>query len=1107
MTRTIRYFALSLALLILLMAGAVSRTNAQATSGAISGVVTDERQSVIANAAVTARNVGTNETRSSTTDSEGRYRFLNLPIGDYEITVQTNGFAKLVRSGVELLLNQDAVVNIVLKPSAVEEIVTVAENASLLNTSNAEVSTRFDSKRLSELPLAPNRNVLNVALSAAGVSQLGSGQSDFATGGGTGSVPATNFSVNGMRLRSNNFIIDGQDSNDPSVTGAQQPLHNPDLIREIRLVTNQFTAEYGRAAGSVFNIVTKSGSNSLHGSGFWFHNNNRLNACSNLDKAANPGGSCRDVVNGVTKGTRDGAPLRIENQFGGTIGGPIIKDKTFFFGSYQRWTDRQILAGFTVNGAPTEAGRQMLQQQAGSRPQVAALLKFLPAAQAQSGAFPFTLGGQSFSVPVGAVTGANTVVFNNHQWSTRADHRFNDKYSLNGRFFFNDQLSEGTGQATPTGLANVVPTRQQSANIGLNSLFSNNVVNEIRIAYQRLGTRTDAQDPESQTIPSIEVNQLGLGGFNAALSRTAIGLAVNLPQFRFNNTYQILDNLSWTKGNHAAKFGFDLRRVQVKTLFLPTVRGRVQYNTLNDFVNDIAQASAINRVVPGAPELQYYNWYDNFFYAQDEWKIRPSFTLTYGLRYELPGNSIDSLVPVSDSIVAANDPRFALTPVPKRDTNNLQPRLGFNWNPRLEGGALGWLTGGDKLIVRGGYSRTNDYGFININLNIASAFPFLFALNPSLTNAFTNLLSAPIPDSRDIPFITRTTVAPDFRSPSADQYSLEIQRELAKDWVMRVGYIATKGTGLFQTVDGNPVIPTRTNRTSLDPNFVYSPAPGFVNVPRRVDLTRGVIRERSNSAASIYHSMQISLDKRLSRNFSMGMHYTWSTFIDDASEVFNPQPAGEIATPQDPFNRRADRARSSYDRPHRFSGNVVYELPFYRDQSGVAGHFLGGWQANAFFTLQSGTPFTVLNGADPAGVLQGIDSLVGNAIRPMLISNADLSSMNIIDLWNAVQAARLANQPAGTPFFRQLATGERTGNIGRNTLRADGIANLDFSLMKNTRIIEGQILQFRAEFYNLTNTRNFGTPNSLINSGANFLNQWATNGGNRRIVMGLRYTF
>jgi hypothetical protein len=239
------------------------------------------------------------------------------------------------------------------------------------------------------------------------------------------------------------------------------------------------------------------------------------------------------------------------------------------------------------------------------------------------------------------------------------------------------------------------------------------------------------------------------------------------------------------------------------------------------------------------------------------------------------------------------------------------------------------------------------------------------------------------------------------------------------------------------------------------------------------------------------------LDKRLSRNFSMGMHYTWSAFIDDASEIFNPQPAGEIAVAQDPYNRRADRARSSYDRPHRFTGNVVYELPFYRDQKGALAHVLGGWQTNAFFTLQSGTPFTVLNGVDPAGVLQGIDGLVGNAIRPNLNTRLDLSRMNLIEILQA----------GGASLFSPLAAGQRTGNVGRNTLRADGIANLDFGIIKNTRIREGQQLQLRADFYNLTNTRNFGTPNSLINSGANFLNQWATNGGNRRVLIGARYTF
>ncbi len=1071
MKNTLRLMAATLALLI----GVSWSANAQSTSGIISGTVSDPQGAVIAGASVTVRNIGTNESRAAITDGEGRYRFPNLPIGNYEITVQAKGFAKYVRTGIELLLNQEAVINAPLKTTTVEEVVTINENASLLNTSNAEVSTRFDNKRLSELPLAPNRNVLNVALSAAGVSQLGSGQTGFASG--------LNFSVNGMRLRSNNFMLDGQDSNDPSVSGSQQPINNPDVVQEFRLVTNQFAPEYGRAAGSVVNIVSKSGSNNLHGSAFFFNNNEVFNARSNLDKAA---------------GFAD-APRRNETQYGGTLGGPIVKDKTFFFGSYQRWTDRQLGSGATINGVPTEAGRQILQAQAGSRPQVAALLKFLPAATAANNtSATFTLNNQTYTVPLGSLTSANSIAFNNHQWSGRVDHRFNEKHQINGRYFFNDENSSGTGQATPTGLANLVTTRNQSANVGFTSILSNTLVNEFRVAYQRFGSVTNAADPSSQTIPSIEVNQLGLIGFNAAGTRTAIGLAVNLPQFRFNNTYQILDNLSWTRGSHALKFGLDFRRVQVKSFFFPTIRGRLAYETLNSLVNDVAIASAINKPVPGGSEIQYYNWYDYFFYAQDEWRVRPNFTLTYGLRYETPGNSIGSLQPFNDAILAANgnNPVFRFRN-PNRDTNNLQPRFGFNWRPNFgDSGIASMLFGGDKTVIRGGYSRTNDYGFININLNIASAFPFVFALNPSLNNAYANLLSATAPPTANLPFITQTTVGSDFRAPSADQFSLEISRELSKDVVLRVGYVGTKGNGLFQTVDGNPVVRERTNRN--DAAFLYNPTgTTLTNQPRRVDLTRGVERLRCNCAQSIYHSLQVSLDKRLSKNFSAGVHYTWSTFIDTASEIFNPQPQGEVATPQDPYNRNADRARSSYDRPHRITGNAVYEFPFYRDQAGAMGRVLGGWQANAFFTLQSGTPFTILNGADPAGVLQGIDALVGNAIRPNLNTTLDLSSMNLIE----IRAA------GGASLFSALAAGQRTGNIGRNTIRGDGIANMDFGIFKNTKVFEGHNLQFRAEFFNLTNTRNFGTPNTAINSGANFLNQWATNGGNRRILMGLRYTF
>jgi hypothetical protein len=1089
MTQSVKLFVV----LLLVCLSTAFTVRAQSTVGSISGTLTDESQGVIANATVTARHVETNTSRTTTTDSEGRYRFPNLPVGNYEVTISAPGFARYVRSGITLLVNQDAVVDVALKPSTVNEVVTVTENASLLNTSNAEVSTRFDSKRLSELPLAPNRNVFNVALSAAGVSQLGSGQTGFANG--------LSYSSNGGRVRSNNFTVDGQDINDPSVAGGQQPLNNPDLVQEVRLITNQFAAEFGRNSGSVLNVITKSGANDYHGSAFWFNNNNHFNACSNLDKAGRPGGYCNP---NATRDVLRGAPYRAENQLGGTFGGPLHlprfgeggpaiingKDRTWFFGSLQRWTDRQLGSGFTLSGAPTAAGRQVLQQAAGNLPQVQALLRFVPEAQtANNTTASFTRNGQTHVVPLGNLTGSTAFRFNDWQWSGRVDHQFNEKHRLNGRYLFDDQLTSGTGQATPPGLTTVSPLRAQSAVINLNSVFGSRWVNDARIAWSRFGSRTTASDPSSEEIPSIEIQQLGMNLFNAGANRTAIGLAVNLPQFRFNNTYQLQNNVAYSTGNHSVKFGIDFRRTQVKSFFVPTIRGRLAYSTLQDFIDDnAALAATINRPLPGGQEIQYYDNYDYFFFAQDEWRVTPSFTLSYGLRYELPGNTFDDLVPVNDKIVAAagGNNAYRFTPVPGTDTNNLQPRIGFSWNPRGSG-RLGFLTGG-SFVLRGGYARTNDSAFLNINLNIASAFPFVASINLPAAGAFTAIRSAQV-TGLNPNTLTRTIVAEDFRAPEYDQFSLEIQRELSSDVVLRVGYVGTKGSHLFQTLDCNPFL----GGPSSNPSCVVS-----ATNTCRVDPTRGVIRLRSNAASSVYHSMQVSLEKRLSRNFSAGAHYTWSSFIDTASEIFNPS-SGEVAVAQDPFNLRGDRARSTYDRPHRFTANAVYELPFFREQQGALGRALGGFQLNAFVTLQSGAPFTVLNGADPARVLSGIDSLVGNAIRANLNTTLDVSSMSIIELRAAGGASLFAPLPANGS--------QRIGTAGRNILRADGIQNLDLGILKNTRLFENHRLQLRADMFNATNTRNFGIPNGTVTAGANFLNQWNTNGGNRRIVLGLRYMF
>ncbi len=1073
------------------------------TTANVSGTVIDEKGAVIPNATVTARNTERNLSRTVQTSSEGTYRFENLPVGPYEVTVEATGFAKYVQSGITLILNQKAVVDVTMKAGGVTEVVNVTENAALINTSNAEVSTQFDSRRLSELPLGPTRNILAVALSAPGVSQLGAGQTGFAAG--------ISYSSNGGRVRSNNFMVDGQDNNEPGVAGAAQPLNNPDLIQEVRLITNQFLAEYGRNSSSVFNAITKAGTNNYHGSLFWFHNGNALNSCSNTDKAA---GFCNP---NATNLSRRHAPFRIENQIGGTIGGPLLlprfgeggpsiisgKDRTFFFGSYQRWSDRQLGSGTTLNGAPTAEGRAILQAAAGGRPQVAALLKHLPVAQTPIGtSAPFTVNGQNFSVPLGSLTGSTAFFFDNHQTSFRLDHNLGSNHIITGRYLFSDSDTGGTGQATPTGLTTSNVARQQTFALSHVGTFAPTVVNELRLGYQRFATVTSASDPVSEEIPSLEISELGLIGFNAAASRTAIGLAVNLPQFRTNNIYQLQNNLSWTRGNHAMKLGTNIIENRIQSFFFPTIRGLLRYATLNAFVNGFAEAANINKPLPGGEAINNYNWFDVHFYGQDEWKIRPNFSLTYGLRYERPGEATLSLLPANERIVgvANGDTRFALSPVPKVDKNNFQPRLGFNWNPRTDPeGILGFLTGGDKLVFRGGYAVTHDYTFINIALNVASSFPFVAAVSLPANTTFAGAASVPDAFNR-LPNVsnagvnpnefTRTIVGSDFRSPYYQSFSFEAQRELGTNVVFRLGYVGSKGTALFQTLDGNPRRLEILSPATCNPTFT-----GANPDSCRVNRSAAVVRLRANAASSIYHSMQASMEKRLSRGVSAGVHYTYSSFIDSASEVFNPS-SGEVAVSQDSFNRAADRGRSTYDRPHRLTGNFVYELPWFQDQQGWKGHTLGGWQINGFFTFQSGAPFTVLNGSDPAGALAGINTLVGDAIRPNLNTTLPLSGMTVPEVLGA----------GGASLFQRITAAQRVGTAGRNILRADGINNIDLGIFKNTRIGENQRIQFRAEFNNATNTRDFGIPEGRVNS-SNFLNQWGTNGGNRRIVLGLRYIF
>lgn len=1036
--------------------------HAQVTSN-ILGTVTDQSGAAVAGAKVVARNVETNATKETVSDSAGRFRVPLLPVGSYDLTIEASGFTKYVQSGITLRLNQDADIPVSLKVGSISDTVSVTSDAALINTTNAEIGVNFDVKRITELPLAPNRNVMNLALSVAGVSQLSAGNSSFADGG-------VSFSVNGARTRSNNFMMDGGDMNQPSVGGATQQVNNPDTVAEFRLITNQFLPEYGRAAGSVVNVVTKSGSNQFHGSAYWFINHNDLNSLGNLDKR-----------NGFKA-----APDRKENQFAGTLGGPVIKDRTFFFVSALRWTDRIFQSGTSIGAAPTAEGKTLLNQLAGNLPQVKALLDYVPAAQAATGATaPVTVNGRTTAIPLGVLSGAAPNLLNAWQWSVRADHRFSDKQNLFVRYQA-DTRESISGQAVPPGLTSINPQERNVAVASLNSAFRPNLINDFRVAFNRQNSATIGADPRGEAIPSLEVNELGMTGFNADSTRTAAGFAVNLPQSATYNNYQLVDNVIYIRGSHSYKMGIDFRRQDQFTVFNPTLRGRLVYSTLNNLVADNALTATINTPLPGVPTKQYYKYNDYFFYVQDEWRVSKSLTLSYGIRYESPGNALAYLKELNDGIVKRynNDPGFVMDKPAPRDTNNWAPRFGFNYRMGKAPGPLSYLFGDNKSVLRGGYSRTYDLIFNNMALNIFSAFPFTLVANPALQGAWTsidNIRKGVIPPISNPLQITRTIADSNFRAPLAEQFSLQIQRELGKDWALTIGGVSTKGTALFQSLDGNPTVPGS-------------------NGTRRVDPTRGIIRHRANSASSIYHSLQMSLEKRLSRGVSMATHYTWSSFIDDASEVFNASSAGEVAVAQDSFNRRADRGRSTYDRPHRFVVNGVWELPFLRDQKGLAGRIVGGWQVSGFLTLQSGSPFSALAGSDPARLLSGIDSLIGNSIRPSLATTQNLSGSSIEELWQQTGGK------VGT-LFRNVSLAEPLGNAGRNILRADGIGNLDLSINKSIKMpMESHKLNFRMEMYNATNTRNFGIPNaSFLNS--NFANQWLTNGGNRRIVMGLRYTF
>ncbi len=979
---------------------------AQATSGGLTGSVTDQNGAIIAEADITAKNAGTGNETKTKTNAEGLYTLARLAPGTYLLVIEKQGFKKAAFQEVTVNAGQVSTIDASLQAGQLSETVSVtAEGQELLQKEQVQISTTFESRKVIELP----KNIAGggmdtLALLAPGV----------VPGFGNVNSNGATLSVNGNRARSNNFTIDGQDNNDLSIGGPNYFVNNDEIVAEFQVITNNFSAEYGRNQGAIVNIVTKTGTNNHHGSAAWFHRDQKLfDTLTNIERRSNNQG----------KGEAD--PF-LYNVYTGAAGGPIKKDRIFYFGSYQLVTSRSNT--LSSSGAPTIAPEE-LSRLKGDFPTnnlIQALANYSAFAITDVGNvfenadrtnFPnnetITIGTRTYRLAYPVRSFSQTS--DQHQYSIRGDWRINDKHSVWYRHLYQtvDNKNFLTSPASG-GFIGDNPARSTLGGAQFTSQFSNSTVNEMRFVFNRLdvifgggceGKRGCIPDPRDI---GKTVTNIALGGLISNITRRGlqgIGPATNLPQGRIVSIYQFSDNLSKTLGRHQLRLGADFRRLTNTVPFLPNVNGVYRYTAAANAVSGLPNSFTL---AAGQVEISY-NETDQFYYVQDDWRIRDNLTLNLGARYEYTGQPINTLFEITNA--RESDPSTALwrqsLPIEARsfpklpaDKNNLAPRLGIAWRPGFKG-MMGKLLGeGDSTVISAGYSIAYDPAFYNIMLNISTSAPgvFLDTLNnPSLTlpvNPIGSEVQATASsllrrNTFDPRLLAQTKVSNDFYSPYSQQYSVRIQREISRRNVVEVRYVATKGTGLFMTINTNPRIDrlingftanVRTGANATDvraitfkgfPNLVPAglTPQTCVDNPATPDnesacagrvLPQSVVRSRSNTASSIYHGLQSRWQARFSNPYlgdiNYGISYSFSKGLDNASEIFS---FFEAIGAQNPFDiGRGERGYSGFDRRHAYSMNFIWDVPGFKDQQGFVGKALGGWQFNGTYFLASGQRFT-----------------------------------------------------------------------------------------------------------------------------------------------------
>jgi hypothetical protein len=1094
----------------------------QVVKGSISGTVTDPQGAVVSGAQVKATDTATGKVLTTTSDGSGNFHFNLIQAGTYKIEISSRGFKTSVQSDVLVAAGRDSGLGAFkLTVGEASTTVEVSAESPLIESTQAQVTNTFEGVALEHFAgVQENEGLDNLALFVPGVvSVRDQGFSNTNGGGG--------FSTNGIRGRNNDQEIDGQNNNDNSVAGPALFVADPEFVQQYVLITNNFGPEYGRNAGSVVNLITKSGTNAWHGSVYANENNSTLNSLTSSQSAS-----------GLLQ------PPRANDEFGGfTVGGPFVKNRAFFFGGL----DQEILSTGTVfsSGAltPTPAGLATLAGCPGiDLNAIAALSKFgpwgistgNPTASHVTGtpgnpASPTIAGCPN--VQLGQVSRVVPTPFHGFNFITREDVNIGRNDSFSGRYIFNRGNSFNNGDNGAAGYFFNVPALSQAVLLSETHNFTSRMVNEVRVGFNRLnvefGGSSNNTDPTTGNIGTAVTDVI-------FLDPNALGYGVNagLPQGRVVNTWQAQDNWNYVLGKHTLKAGVNWTYQQSPNIFLPFINGGYFFGDLASYVTN---APLFGVITKGNPELGLKE-YDTFFYFGDDWKVTHNLTLNLGVTWSYYGQPLNQLHDLGvkqqqgpNALWKSTLPASVTAPTQVATFNRgIGPSIGFAYSPQWGG----FLTGHGKTTIRGGYRLSYDPSFYNIILNNYGGAPSVLSALvaapplpavPTAPNVRPLLLTSLTPligtlDPRDLAEVTTSS---DFRPDQVQSFSLGFEREITKNSAFEVRLAGNHATQLFQTVNANPFLGTAGNPGLLQlfPNLVpasdkpCSAANAFdATAIGRVNCNQSILLSRNNSGYSNYVGVQTEFRaNNLFKQLTARIGYTYSKTLDNVSEIFGTGGAGTTTSlAQNPLNTAgAEYSRSGLNIPTQFTVTLVEELPFFREQHGFLGHMVGGWALTGSYVWESGQGYTPLDPNLPAATAAGdfFDAgFNGNfnggqtAARPFMGSfSAPADSVGIfcgdagmpVGCSSASQLISLNqfNSPAGTVVpvtknqVRYIANGGEAetlfgtpfGNAPRNIGTDAPLNYLNFGVTKRFKFGERASFELRFTALNALNHANFSS--------------------------------